>query len=366
MMTTRTPPPWSFAESIAAELDFALSLSVAEGLRSAVPSFEPATRDLSPDWLAQGHELFGRLSSDFSNVLLRLATATGLELEGDYGACTLRLRDLSPADLTDALARAARALDLEPWADPAQGLVELVLALRAPLELVTNRAGLEIMRREAAFSLRVLRGGDEHSRFWHWVDRFYYETYRPWRLTREPFMTTERERALAALSLPPAPGAPLRLDWLPPQNPVNQIGALGDLVRSGAMPLVFWVEPFGTWDYLDPLPGGALVSFCTPGEAYEAFRRLSADLAGRLKALSDPTRLVMLRFVRQHEVDNSQIAGYLEVSNPTISVHAKLLREAGLIQTRRRGRSVVHDLDEAAVRALLRELQTFLGLAPEP
>jgi ArsR family transcriptional regulator len=41
-----------------------------------------------------------------------------------------------------------------------------------------------------------------------------------------------------------------------------------------------------------------------------------------------------------------------EVSQPTISQHLRVLREAGLVTTRRRGTQICYSLDPAAVRSL--------------
>ena len=58
----------------------------------------------------------------------------------------------------------------------------------------------------------------------------------------------------------------------------------------------------------------------------------------KLKALADPTRISILRMIRYFDADNTQIAGWLDVSRPTVSVHAKTLAEAGFISTERDGR----------------------------
>jgi ArsR family transcriptional regulator, arsenate/arsenite/antimonite-responsive transcriptional repressor len=48
------------------------------------------------------------------------------------------------------------------------------------------------------------------------------------------------------------------------------------------------------------------------------------------------------------------------VSQPTVSEHLRVLREAGLVTTKRRGTQICYSLDPAAVRAL-EKLLSALG-----
>jgi ArsR family transcriptional regulator len=62
-------------------------------------------------------------------------------------------------------------------------------------------------------------------------------------------------------------------------------------------------------------------------------------LADRLKAIADPTRLRILDLLAQQEdpVCVCDITPLFSQNQPTISHHLKLLRQAGLIETERRG-----------------------------
>lgn len=62
-------------------------------------------------------------------------------------------------------------------------------------------------------------------------------------------------------------------------------------------------------------------------------------LAGRLKALGDPTRLRMLDLLAQQPqpICVCDITAHFPQNQPTISHHLKLLRDAGLIETEKRG-----------------------------
>src|SRR5579863_387378 len=62
------------------------------------------------------------------------------------------------------------------------------------------------------------------------------------------------------------------------------------------------------------------------------------DLAATFKALSDPTRVAIVnRLSKADEVCVCDLTAAFELSQPTISHHLRLLRDAGLIEADRRG-----------------------------
>jgi ArsR family transcriptional regulator, arsenate/arsenite/antimonite-responsive transcriptional repressor len=86
---------------------------------------------------------------------------------------------------------------------------------------------------------------------------------------------------------------------------------------------------------------------------------LSLD-AQRLKALGHPVRLgIALRLAAEPETCACDFAEVFEVSQPTVSQHLRVLREAGLVTTRRRGNQICYSLEPGAltaVRGLVSEL----------
>jgi DNA-binding transcriptional ArsR family regulator len=70
----------------------------------------------------------------------------------------------------------------------------------------------------------------------------------------------------------------------------------------------------------------------------------------------------MLRLIRHFGMMNTEIANFLEISRPTVSVHAKILRKAGLIESRQQGREVRHQIVPSEVRRLFFDLERFLDL----
>jgi len=66
----------------------------------------------------------------------------------------------------------------------------------------------------------------------------------------------------------------------------------------------------------------------------------AVELARMFKALSDPVRLRLLSLIASHEGGEAcvcDLTGPFDVSQPTISHHLKVLREAGLVGSERRG-----------------------------
>src|SRR6476469_7411713 len=72
-----------------------------------------------------------------------------------------------------------------------------------------------------------------------------------------------------------------------------------------------------------------------------------------MKELSHHVRLGnALRLAPETETCACDFAGVFGVSQPTISQHLRVLREAGLVTTRRRGTQICYSLDAGGVRGL--------------
>src|SRR2546426_9783859 len=74
----------------------------------------------------------------------------------------------------------------------------------------------------------------------------------------------------------------------------------------------------------------------------------SEELAGRFKALADPTRVAIVnRLSQADEVCVCDLNAAFDLSQPTISHHLKILKEAGLVQALRRGSRAFYRLHPA-------------------
>ena len=76
---------------------------------------------------------------------------------------------------------------------------------------------------------------------------------------------------------------------------------------------------------------------------------MDADL---FRALGHPIRLdIMRRLAEQPQTCACDFTEVFGVAQPTISQHLKVLREAGLVRTRRRGTQICYAIDPAGVAA---------------
>jgi ArsR family transcriptional regulator len=82
----------------------------------------------------------------------------------------------------------------------------------------------------------------------------------------------------------------------------------------------------------------------------------------QLKAIAHPTRLGMLqRLALEPEICACDLGEAFAVSQPTVSEHLRVLREAGLVRTRRQGTTICY---AAVPEALAEVAQTIVSLQP--
>lgn len=78
------------------------------------------------------------------------------------------------------------------------------------------------------------------------------------------------------------------------------------------------------------------------------------------KALSDPTRRHVLELLRRRPMTAGELADHFKVSRPTMSAHFAILREAHLVTSEKRGKSVIYQLQLSVLEdALLAFAQAF-------
>lgn len=84
-----------------------------------------------------------------------------------------------------------------------------------------------------------------------------------------------------------------------------------------------------------------------------------------IRALADPTRREILRMLRERDLAAGEIASRFEMTAPTVSHHLSVLKDAGLVQAVRNGRSVVYSIDTTVVQEFLGEMMRFFGRGGE-
>jgi ArsR family transcriptional regulator len=99
---------------------------------------------------------------------------------------------------------------------------------------------------------------------------------------------------------------------------------------------------------------------CSPMVREALDGEAAVELAKMFKALADPVRLRLLSLIASHDGGEAcvcDLTGPFEVSQPTISHHLKVLREAGLVGCERRGTWVYYWVLPAALARLSALLQ---------
>ena len=95
------------------------------------------------------------------------------------------------------------------------------------------------------------------------------------------------------------------------------------------------------------------------------------ELAELFKALSDPTRLRLIKLLAECASQSEKcgggslcvnaLAGSLDVSQSAVSQHLRVLRQAGLVQGERRGQMVHYSLYQGGVEEYKDTLVAVLG-----
>jgi ArsR family transcriptional regulator, arsenate/arsenite/antimonite-responsive transcriptional repressor len=119
---------------------------------------------------------------------------------------------------------------------------------------------------------------------------------------------------------------------------------------------------------LDLIPTGrsqAVVEDCSIPLVREPIdESAAAEFAQVFKALADPVRLRLVSLIGAHqggEVCVCELTAAFDLTQPTISHHLKVLRDAGIIDSERRGTWVYYRLEPAAL-----ERMAALLAGPQP
>jgi len=96
-----------------------------------------------------------------------------------------------------------------------------------------------------------------------------------------------------------------------------------------------------------------LQPICCTSDATPLPRRAAEDLAATFKALADPTRVAIVnRLSSADEVCVCDLTAAFDLSQPTVSHHLRVLRDAGLVEVTRRGTWAYYALVPEAIAEL--------------
>lgn len=81
-----------------------------------------------------------------------------------------------------------------------------------------------------------------------------------------------------------------------------------------------------------------------------------------MRALADPTRREVLRVLRERDMTAGEIGALFPITGASVSHHLSVLKEAGLVQAERDGRTIVYSLDSTVFQQAVEELMNFFGI----
>jgi DNA-binding transcriptional ArsR family regulator len=91
------------------------------------------------------------------------------------------------------------------------------------------------------------------------------------------------------------------------------------------------------------------------------------SMSNVFRALADPTRRQVLQLLQARPMTAGELAEHFDVTKPTMSAHFAVLREAGLIEAEKHGRTVLYRLRMSVLEeALLSFARTFGMVSSDP
>ena len=85
----------------------------------------------------------------------------------------------------------------------------------------------------------------------------------------------------------------------------------------------------------------------------------AATTTDAFNAVAEPRRRDILNYLALQERSVSEIVDAMEMEQPSVSKHLKVLREVGLVEARREGRQMHYRVNAMAIRPLWEWTTTF-------
>ena len=81
---------------------------------------------------------------------------------------------------------------------------------------------------------------------------------------------------------------------------------------------------------------------------YDAMKQNAADAVNLLKGLANESRLMIMCVLSEGEVSVGQLNQRIKLSQSALSQHLAVLRDQGLVQTRRESQTIYYRLSDSA------------------
>jgi len=88
----------------------------------------------------------------------------------------------------------------------------------------------------------------------------------------------------------------------------------------------------------------------------QAMRSAAGRACGLLKVLGNPDRLLLLCQLTQGEFSVGELEAQLRIQQPTLSQQLGVLREEGLVSTRREGKQIFYKIESREATAVMQTL----------
>ena len=85
----------------------------------------------------------------------------------------------------------------------------------------------------------------------------------------------------------------------------------------------------------------------------------AATTSDSFNAIAEPRRRDILNYLALEERSVSEIVDALEMEQPSVSKHLKVLKDVGLVEVRREGRQMLYRMNLMAIRPLWEWTTTF-------
>ncbi|NIP31906.1 MAG: metalloregulator ArsR/SmtB family transcription factor [Candidatus Dadabacteria bacterium] len=83
-------------------------------------------------------------------------------------------------------------------------------------------------------------------------------------------------------------------------------------------------------------------------------------MGNEYKALGDETRRKILKILSKGDKPSSKISSQFKSAQPTISVHLRTLKEAGLVKQTKKAQERIYSLNKKKIEQVVKELRTLL------
>ena len=83
------------------------------------------------------------------------------------------------------------------------------------------------------------------------------------------------------------------------------------------------------------------------------------------QALASPYRREIIRLLKWRTLSAGEIAGHFDIAQPSVSRHLEVLKNAGIITSRRQANQVIYSLNLSMVHEMIMEVMELLGRGEE-